>query len=1413
MLVKFDSLNRYETPLFHICNPGCEIGEHEVLTNTIGVISDTSDEEIVFNFNAKSELNFRAYKRVMDDAEQDAHFADMFDALEARRLIYLEGIGFFSIDDVSVEYDDYVTYKDVKASSCEAEIENKQIPYFADGTYPFSTQGTTQGLLEKMVEALPLWQINHVDNAVSVRYRTFEDIDESTNIYSFMLKNMQDAYECIFVFDIERRYIDVYDRDTYVVESSVHLTKDDLIQSVQIEETSDDLYTAITVSGDDESINIAAVNPLGTRTIYNFDYYLDWMTPVLRTKVEEWQAKVDGYADEYYQDSVSYYGYMTSVSNYNSEIARLDVVIDMYKRCRDNIVAEASTRQVPSYNAVIISNGGIPIPTTGSIAELKAQIDTLISDATNDRNTAVANRNAAQSSADAVNQEMQDIRDDVSFSNNFQADLYEELMNYIYEGSYSDEYITVTDIMSESEKLEQMKTLYDRAVTQLTKLSQPTYKFTIDVENFLFQKEFSHATEELETGCLINVELDTNDIAELFLSTIQLNWFDHQLSLTFGNRYNKFDPEAMFDSVLGNVKRSANAINYIKDLVSPIANGELNELQMAIDNSRNLTKNMALTATDNEVQIDDTGYLGRKLLNDGTYDPEQIKIVNNSIVFTDDAWDTAKTAVGKIVLADGSTVYGVNAEVLIGNLIVGERLHIGGIYVGARNFVLGSGDIKIVNDGQSAVYDAAAKSFSVTSDLLSSSGEGDVTVDVYPPATITVDEDDNERVTPNIYIGESNPNTIIFDLSSTIPDIAQGKTFILSFYAYAPNGGTVAAALYNGDTAVTERTDDVTIEAGSETVRYVISDITVDDLDEVKNLRLYATANSGYMVIKNVQLEFGNSTTSWEKAPEDMDGQIADLATIVHNHGSALDVVQDQISSRVWEEDITTAIETVNGEISDIDVRVTRNESSIVQNARAISLKVSSSDYNGNTIASLINQTATTVAIDASKINLTGAVTISTFGADVASKIANMEAATSAAQLTANSKSKTFQQDSAPTSGVNAGDIWYNTGDGNKMYRYNGTSWISVQDSQVETDHAIIQSWAADNNFTYIDGAMIATGTLLVDQIKLYGKMNVYESAASGTVGGYIGYMEGMSSSGNSTNGIAAMSPTRSDGTYNYVIATDSGVRLTHVYQGSTYNNFNLSGNAAEFQRNGKTLIQFLSADSNRGGLMVARNTSEDSRVIISADTGSSSTGYIDSGQVVIYAANSDSSHTTGMKILSTSNSNNVVANVGTNGDGVGYITVKNASGSNRVAIASNTTDGGVVRLYNAGGTSYPITYSWITGVNSAIQRSSLSCTLVNISASASGTSALVYRFANMIMVSVNAVAAQAIANANTTIVKGLPEAAATTLSTCYVRTGGVSYACRVRIASGATELTLYWPQVALASGAEIAFQIVYPMA
>lgn len=676
MIIKYDQLNRMEKPRLTLCNPGSNYN-NGLLSKIVGILIDTEAEEIIFNFNATSELNFRVNRIPREDAEENAYVNAMYKAVQNRRLIFVDDIGYFMIVNVEDGFDGYKHYKDVTAKSIDIEIARKMVPFINDGTYRFSTDdgGGNKGILETIVETIPMWTIGHVDAAVAERWRTFEDVNTSLNCLSFMLQSMQDAFECIIVFDIIRRVISVYDQANYVRQTSIHVTKDDLISSIDIIENADDLYTALSVLGDD-NITISAINPLGTNVIYDFTYYLSWMSDGLAEKVIAWQNDVLAEHDAYYNENLQYYSLMTEISNLQMEIDKLNTQITMYRRCRDNIVAEHSTELVASYNEVIAENGGKQISISGSIEATISEIDKLISAC--ESNIASTNTQIVemQTELESIRKYIDAIHRRLAISSCFSEDEYEELSHYIFEGSYSDDYVVITDIMSYDEKFAQMKTLYDRAMSQLKRTAQPTQEFSVDVDSFIFIKDFEEWSEQLETGCLVNVELDLNDIAALFLSTMVINYDDHTMKMTFGNRFNKFDPKSLYEDVLGQISKSSNTISYIKKSVYPIKNGEFDEMKEALQTSRNLTMGAALASEDQVVVIDGSGYTGRKMLEDGTFDPRQVKIINNSIVFTSDAWDACETALGELILSDGTIAYGLNAKTIIGNMIIGGQLNI-----------------------------------------------------------------------------------------------------------------------------------------------------------------------------------------------------------------------------------------------------------------------------------------------------------------------------------------------------------------------------------------------------------------------------------------------------------------------------------------------------------------------------------------------------------------------------------------------------------------------------------------------------------------------------------------------------------------------------------------------------------------
>ena len=113
----------------------------------------------------------------------------------------------------------------------------------------------------------------------------------------------------------------------------------------------------------------------------------------------------------------------------------------------------------------------------------------------------------------------------------------------------------------------------------------------------------------------------------------------------------------------------------------------------------------------------------------------------------------------------------------------------------------------------------------------------------------------------------------------------------------------------------------------------------------------------------------------------------------------------------------------------DVETRVTSAEATLSVQAGQIASKVSETDYNGNTIASLINQNSTTVQISASHVDLQGAVTVSAFdpttqGLLVKNVTTKNQYAKSASKTTAPAESSSDWQDTIPVYDATKKYIW-----------------------------------------------------------------------------------------------------------------------------------------------------------------------------------------------------------------------------------------------------------------------------------------------------------------------------------------------------------------------------------------------------
>ncbi|KMY28302.1 hypothetical protein ACZ11_24045 [Lysinibacillus xylanilyticus] len=180
----------------------------------------------------------------------------------------------------------------------------------------------------------------------------------------------------------------------------------------------------------------------------------------------------------------------------------------------------------------------------------------------------------------------------------------------------------------------------------------------------------------------------------------------------------------------------------------------------------------------------------------------------------------------------------------------------------------------------------------------------------------------------------------------------------------------------------------------------------------------------------------------------------------VRNDVSAVTQTASQIQSTV------TSQQT---QISGLGTRVSTAESSITQQADQIKSKVSVEDFTGNTVVSQINQTATTISIQASKINLIGAVT---FLSDITGRLGTITAGTING-VDIYGANINIQQDAS------IGSTLYLQGTTNRGIVFHGNNTIYANGTYMELSAPYVR---LNGNYNELNGSNTIYGQLNVPQ-------------------------------------------------------------------------------------------------------------------------------------------------------------------------------------------------------------------------------------------------------------------------------------------------------------------------------------------
>lgn len=221
--------------------------------------------------------------------------------------------------------------------------------------------------------------------------------------------------------------------------------------------------------------------------------------------------------------------------------------------------------------------------------------------------------------------------------------------------------------------------LYEYGSEVLEGLSQPAYTFSIESANFLALEEFESFKNALTLGRKVYIENHRGSILKPICIGASVEYDSpSSLDLKFGDSYVATDSTFKMIDLLDQSISMGKTIDTSKYIYSAfVDSGADTEIKSFMNSALDISKNAIISSGDQAIGVDGAGIRLRKWKNEAktAYDDEQIWMNNNSIMMTNDGWNTAEMAIGKFYDPGlGEICWGVIAPRIVGTMIAGTNL-------------------------------------------------------------------------------------------------------------------------------------------------------------------------------------------------------------------------------------------------------------------------------------------------------------------------------------------------------------------------------------------------------------------------------------------------------------------------------------------------------------------------------------------------------------------------------------------------------------------------------------------------------------------------------------------------------------------------------------------------------------------
>ncbi len=274
-------------------------------------------------------------------------------------------------------------------------------------------------------------------------------------------------------------------------------------------------------------------------------------------------------------------------------------------------------------------------------------------------------------------------------------ELWKEFISYRREDKYSNSNY-ISDGLTNAELFEKALEFINVAEKEIYKSAELQHSISTSLKNLLVMKNFEPLLSYFKVGNWIRVMVD-DEVYKLRLLKYEID-FDNleNISVDFSDVFKTYDGESDQQSIIARASSMATSYSSTQRQANQGAKSS-EKVNDVLENGFDITKTKIINSVYSTGQVqtwDEHGMLFRRRNDFGEYDKVQMKIINSSLVITDDDFKTTKTAIGLFKFVDPVTgelkeTYGINGEVIIGKLLLGESL---GIYNR-------SGSLKFNNDG------------------------------------------------------------------------------------------------------------------------------------------------------------------------------------------------------------------------------------------------------------------------------------------------------------------------------------------------------------------------------------------------------------------------------------------------------------------------------------------------------------------------------------------------------------------------------------------------------------------------------------------------------------------------------------------------------------------------------------------